>query len=229
MRPDLKKFIQIFDKIAHGHSYNSVFNDFLDIIICCLSNAKYEDDYLAIAKKYGKEKMEVLTELFAELVIQMDNEGRGLVDVIGEFFQQHITKGQNGQFFTPQHITDFMSEIVSGGNGQLIHDPACGSGRMLLSGAKSLGKFNRFYGSDIDPTCCKMTTVNLCLNGLQGEIAWMNSLSFEHWGGYKIRIEEVKGYYCPVITKLKAGEGFLAQKPVIKSDTVSPGQQIKLF
>lgn len=228
---EITQFTRLFDRISHGHGYSSTFTDFLDASICCLSNRAYEEEYLAIAKRYGKDRMLLMSELFAVLVTQMDNEGQGLVDVLGEFYQQHISMGKLGQYFTPETITDFMASItgVEGLSGKSIQDPACGSGRMLLSAAKNIGRNNTFYGADLDPVCCRMAAVNLCLNGLVGEIAWMNSLSQEHWGGYQIRIERFSVGLCPVIKKLSAGEGLLAAEPAFMRRKDNKGHQLDLF
>jgi type I restriction-modification system DNA methylase subunit len=102
-----------------------------------------------------------------------------------------------------------------------IQDPACGSGRMLLSAAK-IERNNYFFGADIDNRCCKMTVINMCLNDLQGEVAWMNSLSQEHWGGFSVNR---KFGVIPTITKLNAGEGILANR---KSHTEKVYDTIKI-
>lgn len=135
----------------------------------------------------------------------MDNNGAGLADCLGEFFQTHITRGAHGQFFTPPHVTDMMAQMTVGEEAKekTIMDPACGSGRMLLSAAK-VSRRNYFFGADLDNRCCKMTAINLCLNGLIGQVAWMNSLTLEHWGGYEIFYDE-KRMYVPTIKKLNAG------------------------
>lgn len=71
--------------------------------------------------------------------------------------------------------------------GKRILDPACGSGRTLLSAAKTNHK-NCFFGADNDATCAKMATLNFFLNGLKGEVSWMNSLSNEWYGGWHINM-----------------------------------------
>jgi type I restriction-modification system DNA methylase subunit len=64
-------------------------------------------------------------------------------DVLGEFFEQHISNGRNGQYFTPFHICQFMASIshtdrecdsdtVSKEPLRILY-PTCGSGRMLLA------------------------------------------------------------------------------------------------
>lgn len=55
-----------------------------------------------------------------------------------------------------------------------IHDPACGSGVMLLAVAATLPPWMnqwglvQYYGQDIDPTCVSMAKTNLMLYGLNG-------------------------------------------------------------
>jgi len=210
MITDIKKFTSVFEKIASSKSEDEVFTDFLDMVICALSAGKYEDEYLSIVKRYNRDQVNLFCELLAELIIIMDNNGKGLKDCLGEFFQSHISRGKHGQFFTPETVTDFMSEIVMDKDttiGKTIMDPCCGSGRMLLSAAK-VNRNNFFFGADIDSRCCKMAAINLCLNGLRGEAAHMNSLSMEHWGGYTISFTPVFPR-IPVITKLSPNEGVI--------------------
>ena len=80
---------------------------------------------------YEGDKMLLMSELFVELVVQMDNNGTSLRDILGEFFQQHITEGKIGQYFTPETATDFIAQILSGSNSHTTQDPACRSGRMF--------------------------------------------------------------------------------------------------
>ena len=54
---------------------------------------------------------------------------------------------------------------------------------MLLSAAK-LNHRNYFFGADNSNTCAKIATLNFFLNGLNGEVAWMNSLTMEWYGGW---------------------------------------------
>lgn len=204
---DIKYFVTTFNKIAIGKSEDSVFADFLDIVICALSQQRYEEEYLSIVKRYKKEEVDLFCELYARMVIIMDNYPIGLTDCLGEFFQNHITRGRNGQFFTPEHLCDAMSAMLisKDDTNKTIFDPCCGSGRMLLSAAK-VARYNFFFGADIDKRCAQMTAINLCMNGLRGEVAWMDSLGGEHWGGYSLRYERK---HLPVIIKLQAKEGII--------------------
>lgn len=103
-------------------------------------------------------------------------------DVLGAFFELHISNGRNGQFFTPTPITEFMNAILGtdevSDESLRILDPACGSGRMLLS-AHRMGKGkHELYGIDIDKTCVKMSIINLFLNGaFNAEVMCANALA----------------------------------------------------
>lgn len=66
---------------------------------------------------------------------------------------------------------------------QSVCDPTCGSGTLLLAAAKTCadknqGRRPRCFGSDIDIICVKMAVVNMLMNSIPGEIAWMNA----HYG-----------------------------------------------
>jgi type I restriction-modification system DNA methylase subunit len=204
METDLKEFTKLFNQLAHRHSYLEVFNDFLDMVIYALANQQYEEEYKQLISKYSKEEQEKFAHLFAEMVILMDGDGRGYVDALGEYFMIHITRGHNGQFFTPTSVTDFMALIVGDEppvRNKTICDPACGSGRMLLSFAKSNTKDNWFFAADLDHTCVKMCVINLCLNGMKGQVAHMNSLSLDMYCVYEIYLD-AKRFYIPTIRKI---------------------------
>ena len=105
--------------------------------------------------------------------------------------------------------------VKSYGPGYRVCDPACGSGRMLLAAAK----FNRaiqMYGADNDLTCVNMAVINLCMNGLFGEIAWMDSLSNQWYRSYQIELHE-KG--VPYIRQITEDECYIVLKlpePVVQ-------------
>ena len=213
MITDIKNFTATFNKIAHTKSEDTVFNDFLDMVICALSLGHYEEEYLSIVKRYKKEEVNLFCELLAEMLIIMDDNGAGLKDCLGEFFQNHISRGKNGQFFTPENVCTMIAAMTinTDDTAKTILDPCCGSGRMLLSAAK-VSRNNYFYGADIDSRCVKMAAINLALNSLPGEVAHMNTLSLEHWGGYTIAFIHA-GARVPIIRKLTANEGIIYNTP----------------
>lgn len=185
-------FAESIHKIAYRFSLHSVFEDFLTMsIAACTQNLNsgkswYEDEYLATIAKYkDSELRHEFPNAFAALVREMevrtgDQMGN---DVLGEFFEQHISNGRNGQYFTPFPVCLLMASITGGENTVKekplrIIDPTCGSGRMLLASYKINGPENEYYGIDIDLTCVKMTALNLFLNGMwHSEVMCANALN----------------------------------------------------
>jgi type I restriction-modification system DNA methylase subunit len=121
------------------------------------------------------------------------------VDPLGEFYMHHISHGRLGQYFTPETITDFTTHSLISATtepGQRVVDPACGSGRFLLSAAK-INRHLLFYGADLDPICCKMAVLNMLFNSLSGEIAHMNTITNTFYRGYHLHTKLIDGYHHP--------------------------------
>lgn len=183
---DRQTFAQIMDKLCIRYGAYSVFSDFLSMCICAFSHGAMEEEYLNIVRKYHKPEAYALSEALGALVIEMTGDGDGMIDVLGQYFEENMSHGKNGQFFSPQPVCDMMARMNNPlGNGERVLDPACGSGRMLMGYAK-VNRFARFYGADNDANCARMTVINLYLNTMYGEVAWMNSLSNQYYGGWKI-------------------------------------------
>ena len=173
----MDKFCDYIDNLSRRHGRDKVFNDFLTIAVCCLSMGKQEELYFKTIEAYTREELTTFQKAFAALVIEMDNNGVGLKDVLGVYFEEYFYNEKLGQFFTPPSICKLVAELnpIEGKN---VYDPCCGSGRLFLAAAEKNRKAI-FFGGDVSETCCKMTLINLCLNGLKGRISWMNSLTME--------------------------------------------------
>lgn len=221
-------FAQQMEYLGRRHGIHSVFTDFLEITVCALSAGAQEQRYLEIIGKYEKPEAYQLAEAFGALVIEMDNGGEGLLDCFGDFFMEHLSFGKNGQFFTPQPICDMMAQITNPtGFGKRVVDCCCGSGRMLLSAAK-INRNLLFYGADNDRNCAMMCLINLCLNGMLGEVAWMNSLSNQFYDGW--RIEPHPQTFSPYIRHITEAESEIVlklpeKKPVVIPYPEEPRQQ----
>lgn len=190
--PSKQQFAEIILGISYRFPLHTVFDDFLTMAICaCTQNVAtgkswYEDEYLETVEKYKSSELRYeFPKAFAALITEMEGRtGHSLGnDVLGDFFEQHISNGRNGQYFTPYPICHFMACVQSDNETAqkekplLISDPACGSGRMLIASRNTLGMGNEFYGIDIDRICVKMAALNLFLNGVwPGEIMCANAL-----------------------------------------------------
>lgn len=185
-------FVESIFKISSRFSLHQVFDDFLTMAICaCTQNIQtkkswYEDEYLETIDKYkSSELRHEFPKAFAYLVSEMDDRYSSSLgnDLLGEFFEQNISNGRNGQFFTPNTICDFMASITCEHTPERkdrplrILDPACGSGRMLLSSFRVNGPEHEYYGIDIDRVCVKMSALNLFLHGMwNSEVMCANAL-----------------------------------------------------
>jgi len=178
--PSKNKFAESLLTISHRFSLFTVFDDFLTMsIAACTQNLQtkqswYEDEYLATIAKYkDSELRHEFPKAFSHLVSEMEERVDSSLgnDVLGEFFEQYISNGRNGQFFTPYPVCQFMASITTSENVVTdrplrVLDPACGSGRMLLAAHRTNGPGYEYYGIDIDRICVKMTALNLFLNGI---------------------------------------------------------------
>jgi type I restriction-modification system DNA methylase subunit len=182
---DWKEFDQAFMHLALRYDRHKVFDDLLDICICCFAMlpggvSRYEEDYLAIKAKYRDEDFEYFHQLFARLIFSMEKYHHSSLgnDILGSYYETHLADKKMSQYFTPYPIARFMAEIndINQEKASSIIDPSCGSGRMLLAAAETGGKHHKFYGIDLSHYCVKMTVINMFLNGLQGEVMCANAL-----------------------------------------------------
>ena len=219
-----KSFTQQMESLGRRHGIHSVFSDFLEITVCALSMGAQEERYLEIIGKYEKPEAYQLADAFGALVIEMDNNGQGLKDCFGDFFMEHLSFGKNGQFFTPEPICDMMAQMTNPtGYGKRVVDCCCGSGRMLMAAAR-INRNALFYGADNDRNCALMCLINFCLNGMLGEVAWMNSLSNQFYEGWRIELHPK--HLVPYIRRIEEAESEIVLKLPEKKPLVVPDPEI---
>lgn len=142
--------------------------------------------------------------VFMQMVQAVADHSEGFSDVLGDIFMEYISHGHNGQFFTPQHVSDLMAEVTCGGirPGQSVYDL----------------------------TCVKMTTINMLMNSIPGEVAWMNTLTMEHWRSYRTGLVRIGNVWLPTLKVLGAGEtDFVGRvKETVKRSGHTAGAQLQL-
>ncbi|MBS3087303.1 SAM-dependent DNA methyltransferase [Candidatus Pacearchaeota archaeon] len=106
-------------------------------------------------------------------------------DIYEYLLSELSTAGKNGQFRTPRHIIQMMTELANPEYGDRIMDPACGTAGFLVSAYEHILKANRkdgistltpakkkildedtFYGYDIDRTMVRIGLMNLMMHGI---------------------------------------------------------------
>jgi len=205
-----------------GVSRGQAFEDFLSCAVCALSARQMEEEYLAVvAKGYGEGKhgrrgIDSLTRAFATLISLMEETRR---DILGDVFQGGITYGEAGQFLTPENLCTLMAAMSLDADQQneVVCDPCCGSGRMLLAYADQK-RAGELIGQDVDLRCVRMTAMNMALRNLYGYVLWGNSLAHEVKLGYRTGMNMYGGF----IRHMRPGE--LAEKVAAPAGTEAPQQ-----
>ena len=194
-----KQLMDLIDKAGNraGLARGQAFEDFLTVATCALGTGLMEDEYLAtVHKGYDRgdqpnRGIDLFTRCFAEMVNLMDDTRERCVDILGDLFVGGISYGEQGQFFTPDAMTDLICRMTMPDGEpapRSVLDPCCGSGRFLLSAARRGAK--ETCGQDVDWRCTQMTALNLAFRNLYGCVVWGNTLMLEAKRGF------VTGFNC---------------------------------
>lgn len=192
---NLTKLKSIFSKLTYTCSKEKAFTEILDFLLVPF---QYFDTNEELTSHHQFLTTHKHKSLITEFFVELGELNEGFKDPLGEFFMSEISHGHMGQYFTPEPICDMMAMMTNSEleNGQTILDPACGSGRFLLSAAK-MNRNAMFFGADLDPNCCKMALLNLLLNSLTGEIAHMDSLSNLFYTSFMTGTIIIDGFHRP--------------------------------
>ena len=193
-----KEFCKEISMFNHKYSIWTVWNDFLHMTAISMANVvpvkerqEREELYMKIVAKYNKEELNFFVNMFRILIDAL--EVCPQQDFLGEVYHTlNLQQNQKGQFFTPYHICEFMSEIQFGNSEKLLEykdyiavsDPACGAGAMLIAFANTALKHNvnyqqkvLFVAQDIDLTATLMCYIQLSLLGCNAVVIRGDSLA----------------------------------------------------
>lgn len=275
---------KLFDRLEEasqrsGVSRGQAFEDFLTMSVCALSGGRMEDLYLqTVAKhtagKLGKRGCDSVAQLFAELVVAMEQDTHDeMKDILGDLFEGAISYGEHQQYMTPMPVCQMMARLTvdippetgdeeeqtadspapqervdnpssaatdaTASTHRSVHDPCCGSGRMLLAAAQ-INRHWEFVGQDIDIRCVRMTALNLAFRNLYGYVIWGNTLALEQKLVYRTGFDG-RGFICEValnacptrvqhtITDAPSTMPIDQPSPAPDNDPTTPKQQGRLF
>lgn len=195
-----KEFCTLMDKFAFRYSRWQVWNDFLGLSAISLANVvptaekeEREKTYHAILSGYREEEKEIFPQMLNLVVLALsDNPEQDFLGSLYHYLNLH--QEQKGQFFTPYHICEFMSELQFAGDeksGLLeekgyisVNDPACGAGAMLIAFANvakkhgiNYQKYVLFVAQDIDRTAAMMCYIQMSLLGCPAIVVIGDSLA----------------------------------------------------
>jgi type I restriction enzyme M protein len=135
------------------------------------------------------ETVEGIEEIFN--ILEVDEEG--FMDSLGDMYEYLLSEisssGKNGQFRTPRHIIQMITELVSPQIGEKVFDPSCGTAGFLVSAYTHMLKpytdkdgklganltdenlWNKlsnetFYGNDSDISMIRISMMNMMLHDI---------------------------------------------------------------
>lgn len=188
-----KNFMETFRKLTYRWRSWDIWTDFVTIAACAISNTvdhahfdEREELYLRVINKYNKEEQGLFPELFAHVVMALeDNPEQDFLSVI--YTELGLNSKDHQQIFTPYNICHMMAEMTIGDVAAeveekgfiTIHDCCCGGGTMLIAAANvakhKLEKVGLNFqnhilitGQDIDHTVAMMCYIQLSLLGIAG-------------------------------------------------------------
>ncbi len=201
-----KELIQYFNKLSAKYSAWKAFSDFVEVAAIAIQNSikppnfdELEQRYLTIINEYDREEQFYFQDMFALLVCELQKqvESGKVVDVLGEIFHElELHNKYKGQFFTPNHIAEFMGQIticdyadaINENGFVTVSEPCSGGGAMIFGFAKAMLDNGYSYNTqmvvsaiDIDLKCVFMTYVQCALYGIPAVVVHGNSLSLEEW------------------------------------------------
>lgn len=173
-----------------GKGFTDLFSDFLDTVLAMVCNNPTEQQ-----RKLLNDTMtdEARKAAFLEALEAYGEAAEGYHDPLGEMFMLRISHGDHGQFFTPEHVCEFMAAIMEP-KGETLNDPTCGSGRLMLQGlkvARQSGNEPIIYANDLSYTCARMCLMNLLFNSARGEVSCGDSLLMDLTNYRFFRIDRV--------------------------------------
>ena len=222
------KIIHEIEKLSGNYSGYEIFSDWIKASAICISNntdimqnnvwRKREEEYMALAKKHGKNNMQQFSNMLGMLAVALED---NIEDVLGKIYMQAgLGSKQTGQFFTPFHVSSLTSRIALSSldiNAEKIklNEPSVGGGGMIIAAAKELKERGVNYqkvlevtANDLDWKGVYMSYVQFSLLGIKAVVIQGDTLS-----GKKRTKEQY--YYTP------AWKGAFYERRINRANTVA--------
>jgi hypothetical protein len=227
--PPKKRFMDGFRDLCHARHQYPVWADLWEMFALTIMNPltkqlyseseelqkvwqEREDRYLSIIKKYKKDEVQTITEMFAALVEEFQI--HPFQDFAGQIYMElGIGNNNAGQFFTPYSVCGLMAQVtqdhesirqtVKDKGWYCMYDCACGGGATMIAGLEQANnEFHRLNwrnhvmvnANDIDIVCCSMCYVQLSLIGVAAIVTCSNALMQGEVNFYK---EPEKVWFTP--------------------------------
>lgn len=209
--PPKKRFMDGFKDLCHTRHQYPVWADLWEMFALTIMNPltkqlyseseelqkvwqEREDRYMQIIKKYKKDEVQTITEMFAALVEEFQI--HPFQDFAGQIYMElGISNNNAGQFFTPYSVCGLIAQVtqdhesirqtVKDKGWYCMYDCACGGGATMIAGLEQANnEFHRLNwrnhvmvnANDIDIVCCSMCYVQLSLIGVAAIVTCSNAL-----------------------------------------------------
>lgn len=208
--PTIDEIIKQIEKSAYKVNMSKLISDVFECGAIAISNKvdftqydKREERYKQIMSDYKPEERQLIAEIFGKIFALLSSvvyDNGVFNDYLGDLFMKcNQGSKQNGQFFTPYHISHFMAEItitddkIKKSEILTINDCCCGGGGMLIAALDVLkNRYNVNYAmdcfidaGDIDIRCVHMTYLQLSLAGVPAIIKHQDALTRKLYGVWK--------------------------------------------
>lgn len=177
--------------LTKGMSYTLFHFTILDTLSKSLEEAKKQNEKLNILlDTYSKIQMSITNnqkaidsfienvEIISDLINSKNWNGEDVMGIFFNEFNRYKGKSENGQVFTPDHVTSFMYRLINVDIDDKILDAACGSGAFLTKAMSNMIKeaggpstkkakeimSNQLYGIEIDKRIFSLACANMLIH-----------------------------------------------------------------
>ena len=98
-------------------------------------------------------------------------------DIIGDAYEYLIAHfasdagKKGGEFYTPSEVSTLLAKLVEPKDGDMIYDPTCGSGSLLIKASKEVGSKNfRLYGQEKNGQTHALCKMNMFLHEINDAV-----------------------------------------------------------
>lgn len=191
--PHQKEIVKLFSAFDGSKNRRKIFDDFLVMTACMLSNTadpihydEREKLYMQFAGQYKKSELDIFARMIAEIVNGLEENPDQ--DFLGEMYMAlDFGSSAAGQFFTPYSVCQCTAALVSdykvleskiADQGFVsVTDPACGAGALLAAFANDCLRHDinpqtqcLVIAQDIDFTVGCMCYIMMSFMGLAGYV-----------------------------------------------------------
>ena len=185
-------------------------------------------------------RLKNLLEDFAKPALNL-RPSRVSEDIIGECYIYLISRFASdagkkaGEFYTPSAVSGLLAQLANPQPGDMICDPACGSGSLLIQASQQVGSDNfALYGQEVNGATWALARMNMFLHAKDAaRIEWCDTLnspalvegdhlmkfdvvlanppfSLDKWGAEHAGDDQFKRFWRGIPPKSKGDYGFIS-------------------